>query len=199
MNKRNLHHRLVVIRRINVIGLVIAFLFFSVTSASLLRLNNKEMIRLKNNVFAADKDGEGVEEALNDLRSHVYSHMNTDLSSGPLAIKPPIQLKYTYERLVTAEKTRVEQANAGLRDEATKICEARFPAGQLRPRAQCVDEYLSKNITKENSIPKELYQFDFISPRFSFDLAGITLIIASMLGLLLILRFGIVFILERLT
>lgn len=151
------------------------------------------MIRLREAVFVADEKGEGVEEALNDLRSYVYGHMNTDLNSGPTSIKPPIQLKYTYERLTKAEEERVAQKNQEVTAQATTICEVRHPAGQIQQRARCVQEYITNNAVQVSGekVPKELYQFDFASPKWSPDFAGFSIVITVLLFMLLVARVAV--------
>lgn len=158
-----------------------------------LRQNNLEMVKLREAVAIADEKGEGVSDALEDLRQHVYSHMNTDLTNGDNSIYPPIQLKHTYERLTKKEKDRVAAINEKVYNNAETICERRFPAGQLRDgRVQCVQDYVTKNSVQENEVvPKELYQFAFISPRWSPDLAGWSLVASVVFLLLFILRFGL--------
>ena len=103
------------------------FLVSALISLSTLRGNNQQMIKLRGAVYAADKDNTDVNAALNNLRAYVYSHMNTSLSSGGNAIKPPIQLKYTYQRLQTAEQARVDTANAQIYTDAQNYCQIQNP------------------------------------------------------------------------
>ena len=77
-------------------------------SISALRHNNQTMINLRDEVYAADKNNGDVNTALKNLRQYVYSHMNTDLSSGGNSIKPPIQLKYTYQRLQDQQEQAIK-------------------------------------------------------------------------------------------
>ena len=96
-----------------------------------MRQNNLTMVSLRNDVFAADKSGGDVEAALKSLQRHIYSHMNTNLNSSN-SVYPPIQLKYTYERLVQAEKDRVSTTNARLYSDAQAFCHQQPPSsGQL--------------------------------------------------------------------
>ena len=177
------------IRKLNLKVLLVLFLIGIFTTLIALRSNNVQMLRLREAVFIADESGEGVNEALDELRTYVHNHMNTDLNSGGISIKPPIQLKFTYERLVAAEEQKVKAHNEKVVAEAPGICERRFPAGQIRPRAECVDEYIAENTKKASTtIPKELYQFDFVSPRWSPDFAGFMLLITFGLGIVLIAR-----------
>lgn len=192
MDKRSLHHTYRKLRPIS--GwyfLLLAVLCFSI-AAFALRQNNIRMLELREQVFIADEQGEGVEEALRALREHVHAHMNTNLTSSETAIRPPIQLQYTYQRLNEAEQNRVRAANTQIYQEAEDICERRFPAGQLaNGRVQCVEEYLLSSGVVANSVPKELYQFDFVSPRWSADIAGWNLVFGSLFIMLFIFKFAL--------
>ena len=75
-----------------VVGLVVS-LGLAIVS---LRNNNLTALQFRDRVNQVDKDNGDVEAALKELREYVYGHMNTNLSDGPNAIKPPIQLKYRY-------------------------------------------------------------------------------------------------------
>lgn len=144
-----------------------------------LRQNNLGMIRLREAVYQADQSGGDTEKALRELRTYVHSHMNTDLSSGGNAIKPPIQLKYRYERLMAAEKERVKSANAGVYTQAQAYCERQNQGFSGRNRVPCIEAYVTANGIKENAIPEALYKFDFLSPGWSPDLAGWSLVVSA--------------------
>lgn len=180
------------------LGKLPTWLFLAVFLISLsvsvysLRSNNSEMIRLRNNVYEADKANVGINEALNDLRSYVYAHMNTNLSSGGNAIKPPIQLKYTYERLQMAEQQRVDAANSNVYTDAQNYCQTLSPESfSGRTRVPCVQDYVSTHGVQTNKIPPELYQFDFISPTWSPDLAGWSMVITGLLFMGLLVSFAV--------
>lgn len=156
-----------------------------------MRQNNLQMIKLRDQVFAADKDNGDVEKALRELRTYVYAHMNTNLSSSN-GIKPPIQLKYRYERLVKAEKDRVSQANAKIYNDAQKHCESQISRQVFGgAKISCVKDYVSSHGIKESAVPDGLYKFDFVSPAWSADLAGISMLAAIIFLLLFVVRFGL--------
>lgn len=194
MDKRKLHHAWTRLRSVRYLYIIIPLIVSSVVFVWAYRQNNLEMIRLRDAVYQADEQNGDVESALKNLRKHVYSHMNTELSSGSNAIYPPIQLKFTYERLQKAEQERVTSANEKIYSQAQIECEKRFPQGLSGSnRLPCIEEYVSNNGEKEREIPKELYQFDFVSPAWSPDLAGWSLLASLILSVLLFVRF----ILER--
>lgn len=166
---------------------------FFILSAFSLRTNNQNMIKLRDNVFVADEQNGDVEAALKDLRQYVYSHMNTDLAAGDNAIRPPIQLKYRYERLVEAERARNGGGSGDIYGEAQGFCEQTQPSGfSGRNRIECIRQYVDENggaDAEDVSIPDDLYKFDFASPRWSPDLAGWSLVLGSLFLVIFILRF----------
>ncbi len=117
--------------------------------------------------------------------------MNTNLSSGGNNIKPPIQLKYTYERLQTAEQQQVDAVNAKVYTDAQNYCQAQNSVDfSGRNRVPCVQAYVTSHGIKANPIPATLYEFDFVSPTWSPDLAGWSLLLSGMLFIAFIIRFG---------
>lgn len=158
------------------------FLGMAVYSLLALRSNNVAMIELREKVYQADLQNSDVETPLRELRQYIHAHMNTDPASGSNAIRPPIQLKHRYERLVAAEKQRVADANTRVYTEAQAYCERQNPGSVSGgSRVPCIEQYVSSNGVRENPIPDSLYKFDFVSPRFSFDSAGISLLLAAVL------------------
>ena len=191
MNKRYLHHVWAKLRPVSYWYFLAACLAFGVVFILSYRQNNIRMIELRDKVFAADEANGDVGTALNNLRTYVYGHMNARLVNSDTAIKPPIQLKNTYERLVAQKKAEVEAKNTALTQEARVICQAKFPrtlnATGLQP---CIDGYLLEKGATEQPVPKELYQFDFISPAWSPDVAGWSLVFTIVSGLMFIVRYG---------
>lgn len=191
LNKSFFRRLLRAIRHVNIWVLLGAAVVSSVICVLSLRNNNVTALRLRDNVNQVDKDNGDVETALRELRKYVYGHMNTNLSSGPNAIKPPIQLKYRYERLLQAQQAEVSKQNAQIYSEAQAECEKRFPVGLSGSgRIPCVTEYISSKGVVQQPIEDSLYKFDFVSPTWSPDIAGWSLVIASVLVALCAVRFG---------
>jgi hypothetical protein len=183
---RKLHSFL---QRINVYVLVVILVVSTTICIFALRQNNLQALKLRDAVIAADKDNKDVEGALTELRTFMYSHMNTSLSSGPNAIKPPIQLKYSYERLVEAEQQRLTVENSKVYIEAQAECERRFPKGLSGSgRIPCITDYVASRGVEQKNIPDSLYKFDFVSPTWSPDLAGWSMLAAIVSGAFLVLR-----------
>lgn len=190
MNRRYLHH---VWRKFRIVSpwyfSILALIFGSLALHGL-RQNNLKMVSLRDAVYRADEQDGDVEATLRGLREHVHSHMNTDLTAGNLAISPPIQLKYRYDRLVKAERERVAAVNEQVYISAQADCERRFPGQSTTGsgRIPCIEEYVSTHGTKEQPIPDALYKFDFVSPRWSPDLAGWSLLFCALSGALFVIR-----------
>ena len=176
---------------------LLLFVISMVLTLIALRQNNQEMVRLRAAVYEADKNDGDVEKALAELRGYVHSHMNTDLTGGGNAIRPPIQLKYTYERLVAAEQAKANAGNTQLYTEAQNYCQTQNPSSfSGGPRVPCVEEYITTHgvPASQINIPASLYKFDFVSPLWTPDLAGWSLV----LTVLLFIAFVVSFVVDRL-
>jgi len=169
------------------------FIASSLICVFALRHNNQQMVKLRNDVYAADKNNGDVNGALNNLRSYVYAHMNTNLSSGNDNIKPPIQLKYTYQRLYSAQLNQIQAANQQIYTDAQNYCQSINQAYFGTTREPCVQNYvINHGIKSANiSIPAGLYEFDFVSPTWSPDLAGWSLLISIIFLLAFLIKFAV--------
>lgn len=191
MNKRYLHHIWTKIRPLSYLYFLILAVVSLGIGLNVLRQNNLRMIELRGVVTQADEQSGDVEAALRKLREHVYAHMNTNLASGDTAIRPPIQLKYRYERLVAAEKARAAGINEKVYTDAQAICEQLYPGSfSGGPRVPCIQDYVTQHGVQEQTVPEDLYKFDFVAPRWSPDLAGWSLLAAAVFLLLAVIRFG---------
>lgn len=155
-----------------------------------LRQNNEHMNVLRDQVYAADKDDGNVQAALEKLAKYVTSNMNTDLDSGPNGVYPPIQLTHSYDRVTSNQAQALEQQNSSIYTEAENYCQAEVPEGfSGRYRVPCIEQYVTSHGLQGANIPAALYEFDFISPRWSPDLAGWMMLVSIFLGLVTIISF----------
>lgn len=181
MSKRQLHHLWTHTRHIKP-GYFLAVAAVSATTCVFaLRANNQHMIKLRGAVYAADQANTDVEAPLRALQAYVTTHMNTNLNAGKTPVYPPIQLKYTYDRLVRAQSDQVAQSNTTLYSAAQAECERLNPTDfSGRNRVPCIEQYVESHDTSLAVIPDALYKFSFISPRWSPDLAGWSLLVTIM-------------------
>ncbi len=179
-------HRRRTLRRLSLVIPTVAVVATGVSAVFALRNNNLTMLQLRDKVFTADEQGGDVNQSLSELQKYVATHMNTTLPK--LGEERAIQLKYTYERLVAAENERVSAERQKIASDATAYCETSMPSGWLTNRAQCVADYVAARPVAGRPIAKELYSFDFVSPRWSPDLAGWLLVTAATSALILGIR-----------
>lgn len=186
MDKRHLHHTWTKIRRLKPWYFLVLAVIATAVCVFALRANNQHMAQLRGAVYSTDKDNGDVNGTLRNLQSYVTSHMNTNLNSGPNSVYPPIQLKYTYQRLTQAQKDA--QTTSQLYTQAQHYCEGRNSVDfSGRNRVPCIEQYVQAHGgAKPQTIPDALYKFDFVSPRWSPDLAGWSLLAAILLWLLFI-------------
>lgn len=191
MNKRRLHHTWTRLRLVKPWYFLIIAIISTVVCVFALRANNQHMVTLRNDVYKADQKNTDVEGALRQLQAYVTAHMNTSLTSGAGSVYPPIQLKYTYERLLQAQQSQLAQTNTQLYTEAQHYCEQQNPTDfSGHNRVPCIEQYVSSRTPDNVQLPAispSLYQFSFASPTWSPDLAGWSLAVAALSGLLFVI------------
>lgn len=158
-----------------------------------LRANNQHMAVLRDAVYTADKQGGDVQTALNNLQAYVTAHMNTSLTSGNTSVYPPIQLQYTYERLVQAQAGKQGGVNNELYTQAQAYCQSLNSKDfSGRNRVPCIEKYVldhGSKVALAATIPPSLYQFDFVDPTWSPDLAGWSLLLTVVFLLLAVVKY----------
>jgi hypothetical protein len=184
MHARTAHHYLTKLDRIRLLYFLGPALVLAVVAVIALRQNNQHMAELRQAVYTADENNGDIEGSLQDLRNFVTTHMNTGLNTGD-GVYPPIQLKYTYSRLVQAAGTATGNANTTIYNDAQHYCEGKIPTGfSGRYRLDCIEDYVqSHGGAPATNIPDSLYKFDFVSPTWSPDLAGLSILGSGLLVL----------------
>lgn len=168
-------------------------IFFSILSVISLRANNIQMLKLKEAVILADEQGVPIEQPLTELRNFVFSHMNTQMRDQS-STEPPIQLVNRFNAYLAEQQEKLkQQGKPNIYAEAQAQCER--PNVSIVQRANCIQAYVVENSVPQAEIklpPKEFYTFDFASPTWTPDLAGISLVISiflwSALFILLLLK-----------
>jgi len=190
MNKRRLHHAWTILRHVKpwyFLGLAV---LSAVVCVAALRANNQHMIKLRDAVYTADKNDTDVQGSLKNLQAYVTAHMNTDLGTGT-SVYPPIQLKSTYDRLVQARSNQLTQTNTQLYTDAQTYCQQQDPTDfSGHNRVPCIEQYVSSrshDVVQLPPIPAALYEFSFVTPSWSPDLAGWSLVAAVLSGLLFLI------------
>lgn len=187
MNKRRLHHAWTKIRWLKPWYFLVLAIVSTAVCVFALRANNQHMIKLRQAVYSADENNGDVSGALKNLQAYVTSHMNTSLSGGTNAVYPPIQLKYTYQRLVDSQNSAALPGDQVYSD-AQRYCEGQNSTDfSGRNRVPCIEQYVQAHGGKPKStVPDALYKFDFVSPSWSPDLAGWSMLVAATSWLLFV-------------
>lgn len=184
MNTRKLHHLGRKFQYISPWYFLVLAIISTVVCVNALRNNNEHMLELRDAVYTADEKGTDIQAPLHALQAYVTTHMNTTLSSGPNAVYPPIQLKYTYDRLVKAASDQAAQANTQIYSDAQTYCESlNHTDFSGHNRVPCIEQYVQDHsAAKAAPIPDDLYKFSFASPVWSPDLAGWSMVAAIFCG-----------------
>lgn len=192
MYERHLHLLWTRIRRIRPWYFLVLAVVSTAVCVLALRANNQHMIKLRQAVYNADKNNTGIQQPLKALQSYVTTHMNTDLSAGNTSVYPPIQLKYTYDRLVQLQQQQLQQQNTSVYSEAQAHCEAlNHTDFSGHNRVPCIEQYVESHGGKAApAIPEALYEFSFASPKWSPDLAGWAMAVAGLSGLFFAITFA---------
>jgi hypothetical protein len=179
--------------------LVVLLFIFVIISATFLRINNLNMVERRSAVIAADEkaDDEALRSSIVSLQQYVTAHMNTGLDKG-------FFLSKTYDRdrdTAIASADSAPSDNSTVYQQASIECRAKWHGGVESFRndyVQCVIARVSalgqgSDPASNIKLPKaDAYRINFSSPRWSFDLAGISvaiclLIITVIFGRLLLL------------
>ena len=191
IDKAAVHHWLVRLRRIKTWYLVLIVLFLGLFSAFLLRQNNLGMIDRREALNTADINNEGVREALAALQQYVTAHMNADLGKG-------VFLSASYQRAYNDAVQRAVQTtnpNSMIYEQVELECQPVFArTGSFPAYTECARQKLANIPSGQDALanltapPVDLYHFNFVSPLWSFDSAGVVLALAIFVLLILILR-----------
>jgi hypothetical protein len=189
--KRKLHHWFRIIRAVKVWQLLLLLVLLGLASAFLLRQNNLGMVELREAVKKADKEDGDVKKALLNLQHYVSAHMNTDLGDG-------VALQDSYKRAYDAAVQKAvdtSNPNSKIYEQVELECRPVFQRTNSFPAyTECAREKLSTLAPGQDAIndlhlpPAELFRYNYTSPLWSPDAAGITLLLTGVVALVLVAR-----------
>ena len=195
MDKKKVKHNLNQLRRIKTWQLVILLILAGFISATFLRLNNIGMLDRRNAVIAADtvSDNNVTQSRLYDLQRYVSAHMNTDMGKG-------IYLEASYKRDVQTAYTKASgTSNGNIYKKAQEVCAPRYTSWSPA-YVQCTVTELAKYPSADALVlPKaDMYLHSYVSPLWSPDFAGWSLLVCCFILLIIIARITSVGILKLL-
>ena len=191
VDKRRVKRSIKDLQRIKTWQLIILLILASFIAATFLRLNNIGMVERRNAVIVADERGdEGVTlQRLYDLQQHVSSHMNTDLGRG-------VYLESSYNRALQnwqAEQFGDRNPNGNIYLQAQQVCAPRF-SSYSAAYLQCTTNELAKFPAAQDPADgtgkprQETYIYGYVSPIWSPDFAGWSVLVCALIALLIVAR-----------
>lgn len=191
--KRDVRYVLKLLKRAPTWQLVIILLLVGFIAATFLRINNLGLIKRRAAVEAADKAGDRVKTkaALVDLQKYVSAHMNTSLGKG---VSLPTIYTQDYNKALKKVAGGHNQ-NSDVYQQAAISCRQKFQGGVASFRndyVTCVSNAVSQLPTVQKrsaSLPDpDAYRYNFASPVFSFDVAGLSVVIFIFLTAVIVVR-----------
>ena len=201
IDKKKTKFRIKRLSQIKTWQLVILLIMSGFISATFLRLNNVGMVERRESVENADKAGDivNLQQRLYDLQRYVSTHMNAD--PGRIA------LDHTYKQMYDRKLKEFEEEikNRSNNDTVSKVravCDARAQQGgygrfttQADPRyINCINEEWEKypaakvaNLQFE-APSTEPYYHTFVSPIWSADYAGWSLLVTIFIAMIIVMR-----------
>lgn len=190
MDKRDVRRSIKQLQVIKTWQLIILLVLMLFVSATFLRMNNVGMVSRRNAVAAADKSGDidQIQQRLYDLQRYSAAHMNTD--TGVMYLQE--QYNRDVQRQAEAASTSGSIKALEIRRAAEDVCKPQFN-GWSPAYVQCyvneLDKHPADEITSQLTPPSSaLYRYSFISPLWSPDFAGFSLLISALIGLAIVLR-----------
>ncbi len=193
-DKRSIKRELWRLEHVKTWHIVVLFLLSLFISATFLRLNNVGMVERRDAVYQADKAGDNfaIYSRLYDLQRYAADHMNANTGD--------VYLDKTYTREIERLTKQAQDANtasskksAEILRQAYETCKNRYPGYSLS-YTLCVGAEQDKipansiGVTKVEFPAPSLYRHSFISPLWSSDLAGWSVLVSIFLGVAIIVR-----------
>lgn len=190
-DKRQLKRTMKRLEHVKTWQLLVLFVLVAFVSATLLRLNNVGMLQRRDAVLTADTDGDqqAIQNRLYELQVYASNHMNA--STGD------IYLTKQYSRdsqAILQAASAAQNGSTPITAQAYDICRKSFSTWSLAA-VQCVSDEVARltpagdNGTVHVSFPSPaLYRHSFVSPLWSPDFAGFSVLLAFLIALLIVSR-----------
>lgn len=198
-----MYHIIRRIQRVKTWQLLIILVLSGFLTATFLRLNNIGTAQRYESVLTADKEGKDDDTAnrMYDLQRYASDHMNAGVEQ--------FDLTYQYERdvkKVIEAATDDSNPNGNVNAKAEAVCRPQF-AGWSLAYVKCFTDELAKYPSAPNPadnvvLPSPaLYRHAFVSPLWSPDFAGFSLLFFLVIAVIIVVRFthlGLLYILLKL-
>jgi len=186
------------IQRVKTWQLLVLLVLACFLAATFLRLNNIGMVQRRQAVLTADKVGDDdvTTQRLSELQQYVSAHMNTDLGKG-------VFLQDSYNRAVKAASDAADSGEdpyGNIYKKAQDVCAPQF-THYSNAYLECTITQLQKypasgNLISSINVDSSLYLHDYVSPLWSPDFAGLSVLVCFVIALLILVRLLGLFILR---
>lgn len=178
------------LQRVKTWQLLIVLILLLFLTATFLRLNNIGMIQRREAVLAADKTGdtEVIQSRLYDLQRYSSAHMNSD--TGVFYLEQ--QYRRDAQKAVDVAAS-TGNPNGNINAKAEAVCRPQYTVWSTA-YVQCFTDELSKYPPSPDpaanvSLPStSLYRYSFISPLWSTDFAGFSVLLCIGVVFMIIIR-----------
>ncbi|MCA0228500.1 hypothetical protein LCH21_03540 [Patescibacteria group bacterium] len=196
-DRRQVRRSIQQLQKVKTWQLVLLLILMSFVAATFLRMNNTGMVQRRNAVAAADKVGNVPDTTarIYDLQRWSAAHMNAD--SGTFYLQE--QYNRDAQRALS-QSSDLSAASAQANADAEAVCHPQFN-GWSTAYMQCFLAELAKHPSSEKlpepKLPSPaLYRYSFVSPLWSPDFAGWSIIGCLVIILMIIGRIISLFVLR---
>ena len=190
-DKKKINKNLRRLQRVKTWQLLIVLLLAGFVAATFLRLNNIGMAQRRDAVLAADETGDNeiTQNRLYDLQRYVSAHMNTDMGNGlylESAYKRDVQTAYEIAAVDT-------NPNGNIYKKAQEVCAPQFTHWS-QAYIQCTTVELAKypaagDLVSSANLPRaDAYRHVFVSPLWSPDFAGLSVLFFGIVVFMILVR-----------
>lgn len=189
-DKRQVRKSIRQLQRVKTWQLLIVLVLLAFVAATFLRLNNIGMADRREAVLAADKTGDvdAIQSRLYDLQRYTAEHMNA--STGPFYLEQ--QYRRDAQKAVDAASSD-NNPNGNINAKAEAACRPLFTVWSPA-YVQCFTDELAKyppspDPAQNVRLPStELYRHNFLSPLWSPDFAGWSVLACVLILLMIAVR-----------
>lgn len=189
-DRQELKHGVRRLQSIKTWQLVVLLVLFGFIAATFLRLNNIGMVQRRDAVYKADEAGDTlvVQQRLYDLQRYVTAHMNADAGA--------VYLEHQYARDFEKSQTSsggTTNPNGNIYRKAQDVCAPKFTS-YSQAYLQCTVDYLSQyapatdQSSTVKSLSSDVYRKSFLSPLWTPDFAGFSVLICLLILVMIFVR-----------
>ncbi len=189
-DKRQVRRNIRRLQHVKTWQLVVLLVLVGFIAATFLRLNSVGMSQRRDAVLQADKTGdtEAIKARLFALQRYVSSHMNADMGS----IYLENQYRRDSQRAIDSASS-VGNPNGNIYKKAQEVCAPKF-THYSQAYLQCTVDYLAQYTPADDpasavNLPKaDAYRYSFVSPLWSPDFAGLSVLVFLLILLMIFAR-----------